>query len=82
MGGAAWDEHGKIPCIPGFPNAEWKKGKQTSVGTLPSVTLNIQIGPGQCQTMARAWWGCAVGSWELVTSQPWGSAGPGLGCLA
>lgn len=80
MGATVWDEHGKIPCIPGFPNAEWKKGKQTSVGTLPIVTLNIPIGPGQCQAQAWAWWGSAVGGWELVTSLPWGSAG--LGCLA
>lgn len=38
--------------------------------------------PGQCQAHARVWWGSAVGGWELVTSLLWGSAGPGLGCLA
>lgn len=82
VGATAWDEHGKIPCIPGFPSAVWKKGNQTRVGTSFSVILNLPTGPGHCQTQARAWWGSAVGSWELATSLPWGSTGLRLGCLA
>lgn len=82
--GSLWEphmerEHGEIP---GFPDAQQKKGKQTNAGTLPSVPPNIPTVLGQCQAWAGAWWGSAVGGWEPVTSLPWGSAGLGLGCRA